>query len=270
MTGLRLRLGLKAGAQGQVCASVTEAVFPAVEGLLRGLPAGRAAQAVRRLHGLCRAAQGLCADLALAAATGTDMPASDLRAATGAALVEIARETGLRLCLDWAALLGEAPQVEAARALMQVTREGAAPDPDGLVGWIAARGVEGLPARVLAAAPAELAPAFAARLETLASIPARLAYLAAGVPLPKGRRLGPGHGEASVECARGRLVHQVRVEHGQVVEYRIDAPSARRFAPGGDALALLAACGDARAVDWTMQAIDPCVGWVLDPAVEAN
>lgn len=270
MTGLRLRLGLKAGAQGQVCASVTEAVFPAVEGLLRGLPAGRAAQAVRRLHGLCRAAQGLCADLALAAATGTDMPASDLRAVTGAALVEIARETGLRLCLDWAALLGEAPQVEAARALMQVTREGQAPDPDGLVGWIAARGAEGLPARVLAAAPAELALAFAARLETLASIPARLAELAAGCPLPQGRRLGPGHGEASVECARGRLVHQVRVEHGQVVEYRIDAPSARRFAPGGDALALLAACGDARAVDWTMQAIDPCVGWVLDLAVEAN
>jgi hypothetical protein len=191
MTGLRLRLGLKAGAQGQVCAHVTEAVFPAVEGLLCGLPAGRAAQAVRRLHGLCRAAQGLCADLALAAATGTDMPASDLRAATGAAQVEIARETGLRLCLDWAALLGEAPQVEAARALMQVTREGQVPDPDGLVGWIAARGAEGLPARVLAAAPAELAPAFAARLETLAGIPARLAELAAGARCRRGGVLAP-------------------------------------------------------------------------------
>jgi coenzyme F420-reducing hydrogenase alpha subunit len=251
-----LRLVMVRGANGHLSCRVAQAAFPAVEGMLRGMPVGMVGQAVRRLHGLCRAAQGLAADLAVAAATGRDMAPQDLLAAARQAEMEAACETGLRLCLDWPLLIDEAPRTGEARALVSLTRAG---DMAGLARWLTAMEAQGLPARVVEAAPASLAPAFAARLEALRK----------GAPLPQGRSTAPGLGEASVLCARGRLTHHLLVQRGRVVDYRIDAPSARRFATGGDAAALLAACGDERAVGWTMQAIDPCVGWVLDETVEA-
>jgi hypothetical protein len=261
--GPGLRLAMVKGADGQMTCRVVHAGFPAVEGMLRGLPIGVAGQAVRRLHGLCRAAQGLAADLALAAATGTAILPEELFHASRQADMESLCETGLRLCLDWPRLIGEPPRTDEARALVTLAR---AVDAAGLARWLAAMEAGGLPERVTAAAPASLAPAFAARRAVLRAGPERLAC---GGALPQGRSFAPGQGEASVHCARGRLTHHVLVQRGRLVDYRIDAPSARRFAAGGDALAMLAACRDAGAVDWTMQAIDPCVGWVLDETMEA-
>ena len=71
----------------------------------------------------------------------------------------------------------------------------------------------------------------------------------------------PGEGRAEVSTARGPLVHAVRIADGVLADYRIETPTAARFAPGKDADRLLADCHDAGSVRWVMQALDPCVGW---------
>ena len=61
-------------------------------------------------------------------------------------------------------------------------------------------------------------------------------------------RAQPGVGVAALTCARGRLIHRVVLHKGRVAAYTIDAPTARRFGPEGDAVGLLAQCqraGDA-------------------------
>lgn len=262
MRGPGLRLALVEGPGGRRSCRVVHAVLPAVEGLLRGMPVGTVAQAVRRLHGLCRAAQGLAADLAIAAATGVSIPGDTVRVAWRQAEMEAVCEIGMRMCLDWPLLIEETPRTQEARHLVTLTR---AADGAGLARWLAAMEDQGLPGRVLDAAPPALAPVFAARLADLCR---RAGLGIQGDGLPQGVSSAPGQGEASVQCARGRLTHHVLVERGRLVDYRIDAPTARRFAAGGDAAALLAACGNAGAVNWTMQAIDPCVGWRLDETVE--
>ena len=45
--------------------------------------------------------------------------------------------------------------------------------------------------------------------------------------------------------------------------YAIDAPTARRFAKQGDAAELIAAAQSPEALQWAMQAIDPCVEWAI-------
>jgi hypothetical protein len=89
-----------------------------VERLLRRMPAVRVAQAARRLHAICAEAQGLAADLAVAAAEGREMPLEDRRQCAARLHGEALRETALRLCLDWPQLTGEPPHTGAARELI--------------------------------------------------------------------------------------------------------------------------------------------------------
>lgn len=244
-------------------ARVGRCALPRTEGLLRAMPAARVPQAVRRLHGICAQAQGLASMLAIAAATDEVVGREDLARQAIAVEAEAMRETGLRLCLDWPALVGEAPQAEAARALMVLT-QAEVPDVAAMSAWIAGIAASGLPARLVAQAPAHLAPVFEARIAGMGEAPLRIAGILSGAPLPRGETPATGIGVAAVTCARGRLVHRVRVEQGLVIDYIIDAPTARRFAADGDAPGLLARCRGRDEVIWAMHAIDPCVAWGLD------
>ena len=237
-------------ALGRQGARITACALPDVERLLHRVPGVRVAAIVRRLHGICREAQGLAADLAVAAAQGEAMAPETLAAAILRAQAEAFRETALRLCLDWPALIGEAPQTQAARAILALT-QAEAPDPAALAEWHAAILATGLPARLLSAAPKHLVPAFQARLAALSAIP----------PRPRSASPTPGLGTATVPTARGALTHTVRLHIGVVAAYTIDAPTARRFAPTGDAAALLARARTAAQAQWAMHAIDPCVLW---------
>lgn len=236
MTGPAIRIAMTpAGARIVHCA------IPNAQDLLIGLPAIKVGQALRRLHGICREAQGLAGEMAVAAAMGKAIAPDDLNQRIERVQAEARRETGLRLCLDWPALIGEAPQTELAREII-------AGD------W---RGVEasGLAARVLAHAPEALRPIFAARLN--------------GAPVaPDMHSPEPGMGVAELTCARGRLIHRVWLHKGRVRAYTIDAPTARRFGTDGDATALLAQCHRAQEAAWAMQAVDPCVDWAVDMAME--
>lgn len=106
-----------------------------------------------------------------------------------------------------------------------------------------------------------------ARLLELAALPQRMhgatgesEVIAAGVP---------GVGEAWVETARGLLLHRVELEGGQVIRYRILAPTEWNFHPRG-ALARelvgLHAQDEAALrgkIARAMLALDPCVGYEL-------
>lgn len=236
MTGPAIRIAMSpAGSHIAHCA------IPNAQDLLIGLPATKVGQALRRLHGICCEAQGLVGELAVAAALDEPIEAEDLQLRITRVHAEARRETGLRLCLDWPALIGEAPQPTLARQVL-------AGDWQGVT-------ASGLADRVLNSAPIALRPIFAARL--------------AGVTVaPQMHSPKPGVGEASLTCARGRLIHRVALHNGRVAAYTIDAPTARRFGPNGDAATLLAQCKTAQDVAWVMQAIDPCVEWAMDDAME--
>lgn len=108
---------------------------------------------------------------------------------------------------------------------------------------------------------------FLARLVELAEMPLRLmdenpspSWVGAASP-------SPGWGLAWVECARGLLLHQVRVEKGRVEHYRIVAPTEWNFHPDGPLVkGLRGVVADSieavreRTVAM-VQALDPCVAY---------
>lgn len=247
-------------------ARVAQCVLPDVAPLLRGKAAAQAAYVVRRLHAICAEAQGSACEQAVARAAGRDASearGSEARLRDGVRRLhaEAMRETGLRFCLDWPELVGEAPRLAEARTLNMATRREPL-DPAALSAWAEQLVASGLPARIIAAAPAPLASWFAARLADLQARPdlMKRAELAALSPSE------PGEGRAEVSTARGPLVHAVRIADGVLADYRIETPTAARFAPGKDADRLLAQCHDAGSVRWVMQALDPCVGWQMKEA----
>jgi hypothetical protein len=93
----------------------------------------------------------------------------------------------------------------------------------------------------------------------------RLRRIEAREPVACGLSPEPGLGWPR-SPPRAGLTHRVRIAIGVVSEYRIEAPTARRFAAGGEAETLLARCGDAMQARWAMHAIDPCVCWVVEAA----
>ena len=258
-----IRLSL--GPQG---AKVVECRLPAVAGLLMQLAPAHVPQAVRRLHTICREAQGLAAELALAAAQGQSLPDDHARTLAMRAAAEAFRETGLRLCLDWPLLIDEPPALATARALMALP-----PDSDRLSDWLFDLIDSGLPGRILGAAPEAVAPRLEARLAVLADQPLRMASWASGAPLPCGEQR-QGEGSAQVWCARGSLRHRLRLALDndgapQVAQYTIDTPTERAFAPGGEAEALLAGVRSLAEAQWAMQALDPCVEWRIEETQNA-
>lgn len=247
-------------------ARVTACVLPDVAPLLRGKAAAQAAHVVRRLHAICAEAQGSACEQALARAAGRDASearGSEARLRDGVRRLhaEAMRETGLRFCLDLPELVGEAPRLAEARALNTLTRHDPL-DPAALAIWAEHLIASGLPARILAAAPAPLAPWFAARLADMQARPDLMMRAEPAAPAPT----KPGEGRAEVSTARGPLVHAVRIADGVLADYRIETPTAARFAPGMEADRLLEDCHDAGSVRWVMQALDPCVGWQVREA----
>ncbi|MCP4993068.1 MAG: hypothetical protein GY934_04670 [Gammaproteobacteria bacterium] len=115
----------------------------------------------------------------------------------------------------------------------------------------------------------------AARLVELDSIPQILRNGTAQMGVAKTkierRRDANGIGMSQLEAARGRLVHRVVVEDGQIASYQILAPTEWNFHPRGfvaDGLAAAAASCLSRddleaQTRLLVMAIDPCVGYDL-------
>ncbi len=112
----------------------------------------------------------------------------------------------------------------------------------------------------------------AARLVELARIPQQLRDLLARLGSAETNPVeepASGHGLASTEAARGRLIHRVQLEDGKISRYQILAPTEWNFHPQGliaQSLANIDATSDAQLeylARLMINAIDPCVGFEL-------
>ncbi|MCB1736077.1 MAG: nickel-dependent hydrogenase large subunit [Gammaproteobacteria bacterium] len=80
----------------------------------------------------------------------------------------------------------------------------------------------------------------------------------------------PGHGIATVEAARGTLIHRVEQRNGRVTRYQIVAPTEWNFHPRGVLSQSLAALDDTdpdtlmRQTRALVTAIDPCVAYRVE------
>jgi Ni,Fe-hydrogenase I large subunit len=112
-----------------------------------------------------------------------------------------------------------------------------------------------------------------ARLVELAVL---LARLCAATPVPDGAvaigalATAPGVGVATVETARGLLLHRARVADGVVTGYEIVAPTEWNFHPAGPLVQGLEGteAGDAETLEryacLVIQALDPCVAFRVE------
>lgn len=231
---------------------------PALARLLNGRDAAQAVALVPLVYSLCGQAQGIAARAALAAARGAAR-ATDVDAAV---LAEAAREHAWKLFVDWPGQLGLAPDEAFFVRLMRTVPEQRAELSEALDAHV-------LTARLAATAGhGPMAELFARRLKArltelgdwLRNRTGMLGTVSASCP-------APGSGEATVETARGPLVHRLVLEGDRIADYRIVAPTDLRFAPGGEAAASLAQlCGMSiqaaeREVKLLALALDPCVPW---------
>lgn len=112
------------------------------------------------------------------------------------------------------------------------------------------------------------------RLWEVAGIPAQLRQLLAQVSAtsapPVQQASGDGIGLAQVQAARGLLIHRLVLQHGQVYDYHIVAPTEWNFHPDGvvaaslkqlraDSIELLQ-----QQAELLVNAIDPCVEYQLN------
>ncbi|MEA1648454.1 hypothetical protein UAJ10_05440 [Nitrospirillum sp. BR 11164] len=101
-----------------------------ITGLLAAVPAKRVPAVVRTLFAVCAHAQGHAAELAVEAALGLEAAPETLAEREIKTWTEVVREHGLRISLDWARLLGEAPDLPRARAFVALS---ATDDPAELI-----------------------------------------------------------------------------------------------------------------------------------------
>lgn len=245
-----LRLICAAGRVAQVQVACER---PAVAAALRGQPADKAVALVPLLYSLCGKAQGVAARLALAAARGQEMPLRD----DDEVGREIAGEHLWRLLLDWPRLLG-LPADEA--LFVAARRRLATTDYPDYRDWAAA----------------ELKPAFDRLLAALAALPepadgtpvrdrvaARIE--AALYPAPgrvAAEAVAPGVGRATVDTARGPLIHTLGLDGELVADYAIDAPTDRLFAADSPLVGWLVGLTEDAARELAPRAVlalDPCV-----------
>lgn len=255
---VRLRLTL----DGDVVAAVDVACDrPDVAAALAGKPADEAVALVPLIYSLCGQAQGIAARAALAAARGTAMAAHvDPRAAA-----EVAREHGWKLLVDWPKALGLAPD-EAMFVRVAKAAPGAAAE---VVAELRAHPLFAAMAGALApdGVDAEWARRIAARRDALVALLTGGNTLAGTVAAEP---LGPGRGRATVETARGELLHEITLdaESGErIAAYRIVAPTDRLFAAEGPMPGWLVGLKKVGAGDTATRAVlalDPCVPWELE------
>ncbi|MBB6252115.1 hypothetical protein [Nitrospirillum iridis] len=138
--GITLRL--PAGDGGQ--AALSYVPRGDITALLAAVPVERVPSLVRSLFAVCANAQGHAAELAVEAALGLEAAPEILAEREARTWMEGMREHGLRISLDWARLLGEAPDLARARAFVALS---VAEDPGALIrdavtglppeGWLA-------------------------------------------------------------------------------------------------------------------------------------
>lgn len=245
--------------------------------LLVGRPPAEAMDIVGQVFAICHMAQRSAASLALFGCLPVDM--RDMLAA------EIVREHSLRILLDWARGLGEAPNREVAMRINTLSRDehgvrqAAALACDTILGmgsdeflnlsadaaerWIADS--DTIAARFLAASRnvrdvpfLSDTPGLLRRhgenplVRTCAAGSLARVHMARLVDLAFHARSGDavravslGAGMGWVECSRGRLVHEADVENGMVTAYRISSPTERQFGAGGLASRWLSALSPA-------------------------
>jgi len=107
-----------------------------------------------------------------------------------------------------------------------------------------------------------------ARLAELADLPDHMARLAAALAETNpSRQSQNGIGTGTVETARGRLTHGVRLEGGRIADYRIEAPTDWNFAADGPlARGLSGAFADnglPERAGMLVTALDPCVSCTI-------
>lgn len=294
---VRLNLRWDAG-----CAHVValDAVRPRVATLLRGKPADQAVRMLPLLYSICGVAQATAARLALSAARG----AAHAAAVDAQVLAEAQREHLWRLLLDWPDALGlprqEALFASCRRHLQEDGTVDVAPLQPLLAQIEQALCELPQPAAAIALLPPLVAPAtldlwprldadFAAApdyrgrpaatgamcrhagLDDLAPflrcVRARILDLGdgTGLGLASSATVAPGIGRATVETARGLLMHEIVLAGDNVADYVVVAPTEWNFHPAGalsawlDGMAAESPQALRRTAARAVMALDPCV-----------
>ena len=110
-----------------------------------------------------------------------------------------------------------------------------------------------------------------ARLVDLATIPQQLRRILHEINGSTDDTFKPtaAHGIAQIEAARGKLIHHVEIEHDQITQYQILAPTEWNFHPKGLIQQSLShiRSSDKKEIEHIarllINAIDPCVGYDL-------
>lgn len=289
---LAVRACLRDGTIDELAVSLRR---PPVAGLLSGRPPAQALAIVPRLFSLCSAAQQAASAAALAAATEAPPPPVDHRTLW----TECLHEQLWRLLLDWPAVLG-LPREAATFAAWRRTRAGdgvvadseatvaaadagvvaqcsallgdgggmAAPETPDPEAWLAALCGEGVWPE-LSGVPVSVAAAYARRV---AEMQAALAGLRSGSPCPVAAAGADGWGVGQALTARGILTHAARVVDGRIADYRIWAPTDRRFATPVPLARLVAGRhwegkeAARQGLELAVLALDPCLPYSLEIA----
>jgi hypothetical protein len=256
----RVRIALHC-VNGAVSATAVSCERPDVARLLYGQTAEQAVAWAPLIYSLCGKAQGVAARAAVAAARGQPL-AAHIDAAVWA---EASREHAWQLFVDWPKQLHSTPDEGFFVRLMRST-------PEQRAELSAALAADDLPARLLAGAgrgPMTDLLARRARVrlkeldEWLCNQPGTLGTVGATC-------LAPDCGAATVETARGPLVHRVTLEGDRIADYLIVAPTDVHFAVNGDVAKWLdKLCGmpihaAEQQAKWVALTFDPCVPWVCE------
>lgn len=248
---------------GAVTDTAVSCARPELARLLRGRAAGQAVAMVPLLYSLCGRAQGIAARAALAAARGTATQ-SHVDAAVWA---EAAREHAWKMFVDWPGQLDIAPDEAFFVRLMKKLPE----DRDELAEAFA---THELPERLAGAAgTSPMADLFRRRVrQRIDALHDWLHHRPGSLGTVGASCLAPGVGEATVETARGPLVHGLALDGDKIADYRIVAPTDVHFAVDGNAAEWLAKlCGISlreaeQQAKWVALTFDPCVPWVCEVA----
>lgn len=247
---------------------------PPVAQALVGLAPDEALNRVPLYYSLCAHAQREAGRLALlAAGQATDVPVASWQL-----WAECLHEHLWRLLLDWPRRFDAAPQTAVFAAWRSVRGQGRSALVAATVGvldeTLGRDGNGGVLVAGLSRLQADGALVLRAGLEArLAALRAALESLAADDVYPHGSsgQPGVGHGEAWIHTARGALRHELRLDGGRIVGWRVEAPTDRNFASETGIVKLLPASLPTRAaaqeaVERAVLLLDPCVAYEVEIA----
>ena len=242
----------------EVTAAAVSCQRPDIAHLLNGRQAAQVVATVPLIYSLCGKAQDVAARAALAAARGSPVEAY----VDPEVQSEAAREHAWKLFVDWPRQFGLPPDetlfVQSVRAASSeradLARLLAAHElPASLAGALGDTEIDRLLRRCIAARVSALADWLMGRQQALGTVTATSPSAGVGI--------------ATVETARGTLMHRLTLDGDEVADYVIIAPTDVHFAPGGDVADWLQRLKGARKAEAKQQAsrlamaFDPCVPW---------